>query len=469
MDNHYQTLILGGGLSGLCVAHTISRHDPRHSFCILEKTERTGGVIRTHRDEGYISEIGPHGFLDNCLESRQILAETGLDRECVKAPLIDFVRYVYLHGKLNLIPQTPGKILRAPLIPWPAKLRVLAELWQPALAGEPTVAKWINHRFGPALLPFIDAVYTGTYAGDCNRLTIDSVMPGVRALEKKYGSVLRGLITTMLHKKRQGGGDKKVPFTMPAMTSFPTGMQRLPEKLAEPLHPGENLRLGTEIQAIKAKGTHWQVHTSHGLFDAQNIVFALPINSALKLLDGLDNNLPEKSVPETWIATVVFGFGDSVALPPGFGYLTPEQEQRFTLGSLFSSNMFPGRAPKGHIVFETLVGGRRHPERLVLDDATLTSKSLDDVRHILHIQRDPAYTTVLRSQGGIPQLERNYPQLLAWREKFLTAHPGLQIIGFGWDGIGLNDMMKHASRAAKTVLASSTAGQAGPEVKGLYF
>ncbi len=469
MNTHYQTLILGGGLSGLSVAHTLSHHDPNHSFCILEKTERTGGVIRTHSDQGYISEIGPHGFLDNCLESKQILAQTGLDRECVKAPLIDFVRYVYLHGKLNLIPQTPGKILRAPLIPWPAKLRVLAELWQPALAGEPTVAKWINHRFGPALLPFIDAVYTGTYAGDCNKLTIDSVMPGVRALEKKYGSVLRGLITTMIHKKRQGAGDKKAPFTMPAMTSFPTGMQRLPEKLAEPLRLSKDLRLNTEIEAIEAKRTHWQVHTSRGLFHAQNVVLALPINAALKLLSPMDRDVPERSVPETWIATVVFGFDDSVTLPPGFGYLTPEQEQRFTLGSLFSSNMFPGRAPKGHIAFETLVGGRRHPERLALGDGTLTRKSLKDVQHILHIHQEPVYTNVLRSHGGIPQPERNYPQLLAWREKFLATHPGLQIIGFGWEGIGLNDMMKHASRAAKAVLASSNTKQAGPEVKGVYF
>ena len=91
------------------------------------------------------------------------------------------------------------------------------------------------------------------------------------------------------------------------------------------------------------------------------------------------------------------------------------------------------------------------------------------MQHILHLHKEPTYTTVLRSHGGIPQLERNYPRLLAWREKFLAAHPGLQIIGFGWEGIGLNDMMKHANRAAKAVLASSTAGQASPEVKGVYF
>ncbi len=468
MNKQYQTIILGGGLSGLTVAHKLQLHDPRHRFCVLEKGSRTGGVIRTNHDQGYITEIGPHGFLDNCQESKQILTETGLDRECVKAPLIDFVRYVCINGKLNLIPQTPLKILRAPLISWQAKLRVLAELWQPALSGEPTVAKWIDHRFGPALLPYVDAVYTGTYAGDFNKLTIDSVMPGVRALEKEYGSVLKGLFSKVLQKRRQDGGDKKAGFSMPAMTSFPSGMQRLPERLAEHLTVGQNLQLNTEVISVCTDESGWQITTTRGQFHAKNVVFALPVNAALKLLDQMAPTLPEKSIPETWISTVVFGFEDTVKLPPGFGYLTPEQEQRFSLGALFSSNMFPGRAPKGHIVFETLVGGRRHPERLELDDKTLTSKAFDDVQKILQLPKYPAYTTVLRSNGGIPQLEKNYPQLLAWRENFLADNPGLQIIGFGWEGIGLNDMMKCASRAAEAVLSSSTT-QHSADIKGIYF
>ena len=104
-----------------------------------------------------------------------------------------------------------------------------------------------------------------------------------------------------------------------------------------------------------------------------------------------------------------------------------------------------------------------------MDDKTLTHKAFVDVRQILQLKKEPAYTTVLRSHGGIPQLEKNYPQLLTWRKNFLAAHPGLHIIGFGWEGIGLNDMMKYASRAAMAVLASSATRQAGPEVKGIYF
>ncbi len=466
MNDHYQTIIIGGGLSGLTVAHKLRLTKPNHRFLVIEKSGRTGGVIATHREEGYTAEIGPHGFLDNCRESREILTETGLDRECVKAPLIDFVRYVYLHGRMNLIPQTPKKILMAPLIPWHAKLRVLAELWQPVLEGEPTVAKWIAHRFGPAILPYADAVYTGTYAGDFDRLTIDSVMPGLRALEREHGSVLRGALQR-LRAGRKGKSEKK-QFVMPAMTSFPQGMARLPERLTEHLSEGRDLLLNTAVSALQPVGNGWQVETTRGVLQAGNVVIALPINAALRLLAAIDTAIPEKAVPEAWLATVVLGFSDRVQLPPGFGFLTPECEGRFALGALFSSNMFPARAPDGRIVFEVLVGGRRHPERLELDDKTLTEKAFEDVRQILGISADPAYSTVFRSSGGIPQLERNYPALLAWRRKFLAAHPSLHLCGFGWEGIGLNDMMKQATRVAEELLSPGRR-ETEAEIKGVYF
>jgi len=466
MNSKLDTIIIGGGLTGLTVAHRLRYINPHHHFLILEKEGRTGGAIQSCHDQGFVAEIGPHGFLDNCPESRQILMETGLNTETIKAPLIDFVRYVYLNSKLNLIPQTPAKILMAPLIPISAKFKIMGDLFKPPLGGEPTVAKWVNYRFGPALLPFVDAVYTGTYAGDYNKLTIDSVMPGVRALEKEHGSVIRALLKKKGKKKING--EKKVKFQMPAMTSFPTGMHRLPEKLTEQLSPGKNLLLSTEVTAIEQKENGWKVHSSKGFFTATNLVIALPVNPALQLLKKIDAELPEKSVPESRIASVIFGFNRGETVPPGFGYLTPECENRFTLGSLFSSNMFPGRAPEKNIAFETLVGGRRHPEKLELDDTTLIQKAFEDVREILNLPNKPAYTKVLRSKWGIPQLERNYPHLLKWKDNLTRRHKDIHICGFGWGGIGLNDMMKSGSQVAEVILSSVRAPRE-EAVKGVYF
>jgi protoporphyrinogen/coproporphyrinogen III oxidase len=465
MTQTINTIIIGAGLTGLTIAHKIKRRSPEKKLLVLEKTKDAGGVIRTHTEKGFISEIGPHGFLDNCEESRTLLQESGLDAESVKAPLIDFVRYVYLNGDLRLIPQSPLKIMKAPLIPWSAKLRVLADIWKPPLSGEPTVERWVKHRFGNALVPFADAVFTGTYAGDISKLAIDGVMPGVRKLEKEHGSVIKGLLRKLKTAKKEG---KKRP-SMPAMTSFPKGMVRLPEKLAEILTEGDDILYNCGVNTIQKTDTGWRVTSEVGEFTSTNLVLAVPTNAALKLLGNIDKSMPLTHIPVIQLATISFGFDSPNTLPPGFGYLTPEQENRFSLGSLFSSNMFPGRAPQGQILFETLVGGRRHPEKLDLDDNTLIKKSLEDVREILKLTGDPIYASVTRSWGGIPQLEAGYPALLEWRNQLVEQNSTLHVCGFGWEGIGLNDMIKSATKVANSIITSDQSQNEEPPVKPVYF
>jgi len=466
MSEYRDTLIIGAGLSGLVVANKLRRKFPAHSFALVEKGSTTGGVIRSFADNGFHAEYGPHGFLDNCPESRELLIETGLDKECLKAPLASFVRYVCIGGKLQMIPQSPLKIIKAPLIPWKDKFKVLGDLFKEPLDGEPTVAKWADYRFGKALLPYVDAVFTGTYAGDYNELKIDAVMPGVRALEKQYGSVIRGAFVKARLAKKQSTFRKNLE--MPAMTSFPGGMQRLTDKLAESLNQGDNLFLNTEATGMQQTASGWQVTASTASFHCRNIVLALPLNQALPLLGMVDSSLPSSRIPEAWIATVVFGYKNAT-LPPGFGFLIPEIEKRFTLGTLFSSNMFPNRAPEGHIVFETLVGGRRHPERLELTDEQMISHCLRDIRDLLDLPTPPVYTKVLRPAGGIPQLEKDYPRLLSWRNALVQNHPGLFICGFGWEGIGVNDMIKRAVAIAADVGQESRQDKKEEELKKVYF
>ncbi len=272
------TLIIGAGLSGLSVAWKL-KQIPNHSFLLLEQSNRSGGAIVSHADQGYLAEAGPHGFLDNCDESQELLKETGLDKEMIKAPLKKFVRYVCMEGKLRLIPQSPPKILAAPLISPLAKMRVAAELFKPYLPGEPTVSEWVNHRFGKALLPYVDAVFTGTYAGDYERLVIDGVMPGVRELEKQYGSVIKGLLKKKKEATKKGGGTRKKG--LPAMTSFPNGMTQLAERLREDLLDEEEIRCNALVEGIAKDKNGWRVSANKQTFHARNLVVATPVNGAL--------------------------------------------------------------------------------------------------------------------------------------------------------------------------------------------
>lgn len=461
-------LIIGAGLSGLSVARFLLSERPDLSLKVLEKHDRPGGAIFSHSEEGYLAEWGAHGFLDNCEESRKLIELAGLEGEVEKAPLGKFVRYICLDGKLRCIPQSPKKILAAGLVsPW-AKLRVLADLWRSPLAGEPSVAAWVEHRFGRALVPFADAVFTGTYAGDIDRLKIDAVMPGVRRLEQEHGSVIRGLLGKRKTMKKDASG--KGP-ALPAMTSFRTGMGRLPQALAQALELNNQLLYRTELKEVHRVAEGWEVRTAQHVLSCRDLVLALPVNQCLALLDtvaGLSRP-PLASLPEARIATIALGFTDKAKVPFGFGYLAPERENRFALGALFSSHMFPGRAPAGHILLEALVGGRRHPERLELGDEELISRVYDDLRQLLDLPDPPCYARVLRPRAGIPQLEEGYPMLLDWLTQVQRDQPGLHVCGFGWHGIGINDMVKEARKIAAGVSERTGQQTAEPEVKPVYF
>ncbi|MDW7774205.1 MAG: protoporphyrinogen oxidase [Desulfobulbaceae bacterium] len=469
MENRQvDVVIVGAGISGLSVANFLKKERPELSLLILEKSERPGGAILSHSEEGYLAEWGAHGFLDNCEESRTLVSIAGLESEVEKAPLGKYVRYICLNGRLNLIPQNPKKIIMAGLVPFAAKMRVLGEVWKKPLAGEPSVSTWVEHRFGKALLPFADAVFTGTYAGDFEKLKIDAVMPGVRKLELEQGSVIRGLLKKFREAKKKGG---RQAAGMPAMTSFVGGMARLPQALAARLVLNEELCYLAEVERTAARENGWEVQTAEQRVQCRHLVLAVPINASLAMLNEMENiaRPPALAVPEARIATIALGFTDKAGVPFGFGYLAPESEQRFALGALFSSHMFPGRAPERHVLLEALVGGRRHPERLELDDDEMVERVCRDLSQLIDLPEAPVFKRVMRPRAGIPQLEEGYPALLDWRYGVQDAHPGLHICGFGWNGIGINDMIKEAGKAAESIQRDSRSGHAEAEVKGVYF
>ena len=454
MPETHEIIIVGAGLSGLSVAHFLGRSAEGLDLLILEQDDRPGGAVRSFQEQGYLAEWGPHGFLDNNPASRTLLSETGLDRIAQKAPLGSFVRYLCHEGHLVPLPQKPAALLATPLLSPLGKLRLLGDLFKKFRPEEQSVAQWAAYRFGREILPLVDAALTGTFAGDYQRLSIDGVMPGVRALEREAGSVLKGL----LRKKRGAGAGM-----LPAMTSFPLGMEQLITTLAT----GKKILYRSPVRAISRENEAWEIHTESGTYRAATVILALPVNRTLELLTG--HAPPLTGIPTARIATVALGFTDKAQVPFGFGYLAPERENRFAMGALFSTHMFPGRAPQSRVLMEALVGGRRHPERLELSDEELVSRTYDDLRQLIPLPEPPCFSRVLRGESGIPQLEMGYPALLTWKDSLEQGLDGLHLCGFGWEGIGMNDMMKTAKAVADRILLRTGGKRQKPEVRPVYF
>ena len=184
MPETHEILIVGAGLSGLSTAHFLHTSAPDLDILMLEQDGRPGGAVRSFRENGYLAEWGPHGFLDNNPASRALLSETGLDRIAQKAPLGSFVRYVCHGGKLVQLPQKPQALLATPLLSPLGKLRLLGDLFKKPRSAEQSVGQWAAYRFGSEILPLVDAAITEARSGD---------LPAVLALLDAAGLPLEGV------------------------------------------------------------------------------------------------------------------------------------------------------------------------------------------------------------------------------------------------------------------------------------
>jgi oxygen-dependent protoporphyrinogen oxidase len=442
--------VVGGGVTGLTAAWQIRRLG--HRVTVLEAGPRAGGVVGGQRLGAWLQEMGPNSLLESSPEIAAFVDDVGLAPRRLYAAPAAKQRYLVRGGRPVALPTSPGAFLRTPLFSVRAKLRLLFEpLWRRAPAdAEETLADFVRRRLGQEFLDYaVNPFVAGIYAGDPERLSVRHAFPRLHALEQEYGSLLLGA----LRQRKPNRGPKGRLF------SFPEGLGEIPRALqARLLDP---VLLRTRVTALRRSGTGWRLTLEQrgtpGEAEFDLVVCALPAD-ALAALD-FPELAPDAGlrllaeIPHPPVVSVFTGHRrEDVAHPlDGFGLLVPAAENGRILGTLFSSTLFPGRAPDGHVALTTFVGGTRQPELAALDDATLTTVVREELGRLLGVSGAPAIVRLQRWPRAIPQYAPGHERFQTAILRLEIAAPGVFVGGNCRDGISLPNCIAGGYRIAAAV------------------
>ena len=398
---------------------------------VLDRRGYAGGRIHSERIGGFLMEHGPASLAGPAPAAEELIANLGLAEE--RAEKGEGVRHRYLirDGRVRSLPLSPLRFFSDDFFSVSGRLRFLAEPLVPRRSGDETIAAFVRRRFGREFLDYLfDPLVGGLYSGDPERLSVAALLPHLKRLERDHGSVMIGALVRRLSGKTREMPGARVLF------SFRDGMGVLPRALAAGL--GESLLHGVWIKSLRsAAGGGFAVEAERAgerrTFRARSVVVALPAYGAAAILDGVDAGAAHalSAIPHPPLAVVFLGFrAEDVAHPlAGLGYLAPRVENRPVLGTIFSSTLFPGRAPEGHVALTAFVGGARQPDLARLPAAEMEVLVAGEARALLGACGTPVVARTRYWMRGLPQYEMGHAAKVETVRRLEDAHPGLFVTG----------------------------------------
>ncbi len=425
------TVILGAGISGLSVAHFLSKKN--NDFLVVEKTNRVGGYIHSQKKNGFLIENGPNTVLINNPSIQQLIDDCHLTHSLIFSnDDAKNNRYLLRDGKLQLLPKTPKEFLWSPIMNWHQKLTLLKDLFASKHKQDTTVASFISKRFGKAAAKqLFEPFLTGIYAGNIEEMSTKHTLNKIWSLEQQYGSVIKGL------KKQKSKNS-------PRIFNFPDGLSQLTDTLGKKYKA--NLLLNQDMKQISSTDDGYKLTTTDNSIQCQRIISTIPSFALSTLIEN--HHLASSLNTIRYVPVDVFHFGFEKASvknqSPGFGVLSKPSDNKHFLGILFNSRIFPHVCSLDKELFTVIVGGDLQSHLCQLPSQELKSLILKEVNELLECSADPIFTNHTVYKKGIPQYHLNHDKIEKEIKEFETNNSNFYILGNYFNGVSVSDCIKNA-------------------------
>jgi oxygen-dependent protoporphyrinogen oxidase len=427
---------------------------------LVEASPRPGGVINSVTRDGFLLELGPQSF-SGTSQLRVLCADLGIADQLLEAPA-KAPRYVLVNGKLQPVPMNPPAFFMSPLIDATTKWALARDIFGKSVPpdGDESVAAFVRRKFSDQLLDrLVGPFVSGVYAGDPEKLSIRSAFPMLHEAEMAAGSIVRGMLRVVRNTKG--------PRERPTLNTFREGNETLVRALANKLDSAILMQASVSGIYCRNDGSFdvsLDGRRGNESISAKSVVVATPTNITGNLLSRLDPSFESLLKPVEYAAVAVVSLGyrknDVGHSLDGFGFLIPRSAGLRILGTVWNSSLFPGRAPEGHALLTTFVGGATDSSAARLNSLQLADLVHREVSPLLSIKSDPTFSNATIWPRALPQYNLGHGERLASLAKNLSRFPGIFLAGNYLRGPAIGSCVEQALAVAEEVRVSGKCDRA---------
>jgi oxygen-dependent protoporphyrinogen oxidase len=457
--------IIGGGISGLSAAYYLSKAGIPST--LIEARPRVGGVIQTERIDNCVVEAGPDSFLSIKPWAMDLLRELGLEGEVIGSNDHQRKTFIRRRGRMVALPDgvqmlVPTKLLPmalSPLVSWPTKFRMALEYFRRPTASpdrDRSVAEFVEEHYGREAVDYLaEPLLAGIYGGDPGELSVASVLPRFVELERKYGSLTRGVLA----ERRAAKGPRA-----PLFRTLRGGLGCMVEAVSRALADHTSF-VHHPVEIVERTDSGFRLRAAGDWLDAQHVILACEAHRAAPLISALDGRAAAVlgSIGYSSSLTVALGFDRNAVRDQmhGFGFLVPKRERRKVLAGTWVGNKFANRVPESLALLRCFLGGVGGEATMAeTADAVLTAVR-EELREMAAITATPLFSRVYRWPRSMAQYTVGHSERIRELEARLRSIPGLLVAGNAYHGIGVPDCIRMGKEAAEQIAGTRPAKREG--------